>query len=204
MISLRPDAVPTGRPFAAIEQTADDLAVMERMLRRLRRHVATVAAQGSARRRDDRVRDPDDGGQHRIVIPNVARATRSRDLAAVGFFGQARMDVDHAPIVDLESALLEDMVGDGSPLVYHNVYWPGVGWGNVVLFADGITKDTWGRGDARHAAAIALAPLHYHSIRLHNGVVPGGLPGTEGIRLLRTKYLDFSEDPPWRAVRTIG
>ncbi len=201
MIHLAPDEVVPGRPFTAVELGALDLAIMGRMLARLRRHVRETLGPGSARR-DDRFTDASDGGIHRIVIPDsVALAARS-DLAVVGFFGQARMDVDHTPIVDLEGALTGDMAPGSGPLVYDNVFWPGEGWGNLVLFRDRAAKDAWG-GDPRHAQAVARAPLHYHSIRLHNGVLPGGLTGEDDIRLTHTKYFDLSATPAWRAVRAL-
>jgi len=176
---------------------------MDQMLVRLRRHVAEVVAPSRAASRDDRVTDPD-GSQLKIVMPYVRAALEPRDLVAVGFFGQARMDIDHAPIVGLEAALIADVSGDSGLLVYENLFWPGVGWGNLVLFDGWTSKDRWGRDDPRHVESIRRSPAHYHSIRLHNGVVPGGLPGDAGVRLVRTRYLDFSGDRPWRAIRELG
>jgi hypothetical protein len=40
-------------------------------------------------------------------------------------------------------------------------------------------------------------------VRLHNGVLPGGLWSSEEPRLVRTKYYDFSGPQPWRAVREV-
>ena len=88
--------------------------------------------------------DAGDQGTHRIVITDTRRARAPGDLVAVGFFGQARLDVDHRTIVDLESALIADMAAEATPLVYYNVHWPGVGWGNLVLFADEAAERGWG------------------------------------------------------------
>jgi hypothetical protein len=202
MIGLDAAARLPDRPFSDPDRTADDLAIMARMLTWLRRHVATTTATtgADATRRDDRVIDPD-GGQHRIVLPDPPRLLARHDLVVVGFFGQARADVDHTAIVDLEAALVASMAGPDSPLVYDNVYWPGSGWGNLVLFGDEAAKEAWGRADQRHADAIRRSPAHYHSIRLHNGVLPGGLMGDAPIRLVRTKYFDFATAPTWRAIR---
>jgi hypothetical protein len=191
------------RPFTAVELSVGDLRVMNQMLGRLRRHVAEVVRPSGDLRRDDRLTDPD-GSQLKIVMPDVHAALEPRDLVAVGFFGQARMDVDHAPIVGLEAALIADIGRESGPVVYQNLFWPGVGWGNLVLFDGWQSKDQWGREDPRHVEAIRRSPAHYHSIRLHNGVVPGGLPGVDGVRLVRTRYLDYSGERPWRAVRDLG
>jgi len=205
VITLSPSAVVPERPFTALEASAADLRVLDQMLVRLRRHVVEVVVPSGASSRDDRVTDPD-GSQLKFVMPDVAGALAPRDLIAVGFFGQARMAVDHAPIVDLEAALIADMGRGGEPglLVYQNLFWPGVGWGNLVLFDSWEAKDRWGRDDPRHIEAVRRSPAHYHSIRLHNGVVPGGLFGAGGVRLVRTRYLDYSGERPWRAVRELG
>jgi hypothetical protein len=204
MITLAPDAILPDRPFTALEHTLDDLRVMNQMLAALRRHVADVVIPSAATNRDDRFVDPDSGGHYKIAIPDATRVTDPGDLVAVGFFGQARMDMDHRPIVDLENALIADLAADPGIVVYENLFWPSVGWGNLVLFGDWDAKDRWGRIDPRHAEAIRRSPTHYHSIRLHNGLVEGGLPGESGVRLVRTRYLDYSGDRPWRAVRYAG
>jgi hypothetical protein len=203
VIHLGPGEVVAGRPFTALDHTTTDLRVMDWMLARLRRYMAEVVVPSEAGARDDRVIEPD-GSQLRLAIPDVTAALEPRDVVAVGFFGQARMSVDHSPIIDLESALVADVDRESGLLVYQNVFWPGVGWGNLVLFDGWAAKDRWGRDDPRHVESILRSPAHYHSIRLHNGVVPGGLPGDSGVRLVRTRYLDYDGERPWRAVRELG
>jgi hypothetical protein len=188
-----------GRPFTAPEATAADLATMDRMLRRLRGHIASLPAMEA--RRDDRFVDPVDGAHHTIIVTDVPSASTLAPLTAVGFFGQARQDVDHAPIVELEQRLIAGMAGAPGPLVYHNVWWPGEGWGNLVLFASLADESAWGRADPLHIESVRRSPGHYHSIRLHIGSVPGGLGAPGRIRLLRSKYLDYGENPAWRAIR---
>lgn len=217
-IELAPDAELPDRPFTAIGRTADDLATMTRMLARLRRFVAESAGEAgdagatgapgdpgapgdvAPDRRDDHVTDPEDGGIHHIVLPSVAAAREPGDMATVGFFGQARLDVDHAPIVELEHALIASMAPADGVIAYHNVFWPGVGWGNLVVFRDQASRSGWGH-DPRHGEAIRRSPAHYHSVRLHIGALPGGIAGAGAIELLRTRYLDMESEPVWRAVR---
>jgi hypothetical protein len=188
-----------GRPFTSPAASAADLATMDRMLRRLRGHIGSLPAMPA--RRDDRFVDPADGAHHTIIVTDVGAARSVAPLTVVGFFGQARQDVDHAPIVDLEQRLIADMAGPPGPLVYHNVWWPGEGWGNLVLFASPADEAAWGRADPLHVESVRRSPAHYHSIRLHIGVVDDGLAGVAGVRLLRTKYLDYGENPAWRATR---
>jgi hypothetical protein len=192
-------AEPTpGRNFAHADHGRRDLAVMNRMLGRLRLHIEQVGADRAAGSRCDLFTD--DEGEHLIVLPHPDLLPITGELTAVGFFGQARSNIDHTPILDLEDALIEDMPSHAGLAAYYNVHWPDTGWGNLVLFVDDGAKDGWGH-DQRHFDSIELSPRHYHSIRLHNGGLPGGLPGAGVIHLVRTKYLDF--DRPWRAVRRL-
>lgn len=193
------------RPFAALALTRDDLAVMERMLEQLRKHIETLPAvttQPAQRSRDDQFTDSDGQGIHRIVITDTARVREPGDLVVVGFFSQARLEVDPRPIVELENALITDMPRESSPLVYYNVHWPGVGWGNLVVFTDLAAERAWGH-DPRHHEAVGRSPAHDHSVRLHIGDLPGGIFGRGAIHLRRTRYFDFSGPEPWRADREI-
>jgi hypothetical protein len=60
-----------------------------------------------------------------------------------------------------------------------------------------------GRGQLGRAVLpdVGLSATHYHSIRLHHALAQGGLLRSGPIHIIRTRYLDFADDPPWRAVR---
>jgi hypothetical protein len=208
VIELASDEPVPDRPFAAASWTATDEAVLDRMWHRLRGHARTYAVGDVARRsragptrneRTDKLVDAD-GSVHTIVLPDLARALRSDDLFAVGFFGQARSGVDHTPIMELEAALIADMWRMDGLVAYYNAFYPEAGWGNLVLFADAATEAAWG-GDRRHVDAVRRSPDHYHSIRLHHAHAAGGVLGSGPIEITRTRYLDYGGDRPWRAVR---
>jgi hypothetical protein len=120
----------------------------------------------------------------------------------VGFFGQARQDVDHAPIIAIEQELLGRAAAFEGLLAYHNVRFADGAWGNLVLFADGLAPGHL-RDDERHLVAVGRTPLHYRSLRLHRALLATGALGGDDLELRRTAYYDFDEDPPWRAVRTV-
>ena len=205
MIQLGPQELVSGRPFAAPVWVRNDGAVLRRMWARLRRHVATLVTDPDGRRqpltghRVDRITDPD-ASIHTIVLPDVSRAVRDGDLFGVGFFGQARHGVDHTPIMGLEAALIADMPRTAGLVAYYNAYDQGAGWGNLVLFSDETAERAWG-GDPRHIEAVRRSTVHYHSIRLHHAQAAGGLLGLGPIDILRTRYIDYRDDPPWRAIR---
>ena len=204
MIELRSDERVAGRPFTGPDWTRKDEAVLRRMWMRLRRHVATLAddGPGALGARFDRVSDPD-ASVHTIVLPDLSRALRADDLFGVGFFGQARRRVDHTPIMDLEAALIADMPWTPGLVAYYNAYQPAAGWGNLVLFADEVAERGWG-DDPRHVDAVRRSATHYHSIRLHHARAVGGLRGTGPIDIIRTRYIDYRDDRPWRAIRERG
>jgi hypothetical protein len=189
---LAPDAPVPGRPFADPARSDDDLAALAAIRAALvRRH----AAGGGPGRWVDAA-----GAEHWLVAPDWDALASTRPAVAVGFFGQARADVDHAPIVDLEHDILARAASFAGLLAYCNVRFADGQWGNLVLFADaGGPGHVW--GDAVHADAIARTPRHYHSLRLHRASLAGGLLGEDGLRLERTSYYDFASDPVWRAVR---
>ena len=109
------------------------------------------------------------GGEvHRIAVPDWAALARDRSAVGVGFFGQARADVDHEPIVVMEDEIVERAASLDGLLAYHNALLEPGRWANLVVFASVSAVDAL-RGDAVHEAAIALTPVHYASLRLHRG-----------------------------------
>jgi hypothetical protein len=140
------------------------------------------------------------GSAHWLVVPDWERLAQAAPATAIGFFGQARLDVDHAPIVALEHELLAQAETIAGLLAYHNVRFADGQWGNLVVFAR--ADDPAGlRADIRHAQAVARTPRHYRSLRLHVGTLDTGALGEQEPRLARTLYLDFATRQAWRAVR---
>ena len=86
-------------------------------------------------------------------------------------------------------------------LAYHNVQLANAQWGNLVLFEED-TDTTLMRSETNHADAIRRAPAHYHSLRLHRGILSQTSISREEITVTTTLYLDFDVTPSWRAVRT--
>jgi hypothetical protein len=201
VIELASDERVAGRPFTAPDWTRKDEAVLRRMWSRLRGHVASIAAE-RPRDRLDRISDPD-ASVHTIVLPDIARSLRTQDLFGVGFFGQARRRVDHTPIMEIEAALIADMPTAPGLVAYYNAFHPAAGWGNLVLFADVATERSWG-DDSRHVDAVRRSATHYHSIRLHHARALGGLLGQGPIEIIRTRYIDYRDARPWRAIREWG
>jgi hypothetical protein len=140
------------------------------------------------------------GSAHWLVVPDWEQLAQVAPATAIGFFGQARLDVDHAPILALEHELLARAETIAGLLAYHNVRFADGQWGNLVVFAG--MDDPAGMGaNVRHAEAVARTPRHYRSLRLHVGTLETGALGEREPRLARTLYLDFATRQTWRAVR---
>jgi hypothetical protein len=163
-----------GREFTDPARTLDDLAALARLR-------ASLAA---------RVRS----GFELSVLASPG------PVFGVGFFGQAR-DVDHTPILNLERDLLARAPQFPGLLAYYNVRFATGQWGNLVLF---VSEDdpVRVRSDPTHLEALARTADHYRSVRLHRLRFPDGAVGQTAPALESTLLIDFTETPPWRAVRT--
>lgn len=193
VVALTSTARVTGRPFTDPEATQRDLTALAAIRRAQRDRVACAGGSGSWL--------DENGAAHWLVAPEQRRLLDPEPCLAIGFFGQARDDVDHAAIVSLEHAILERAEDIAGLLGYHNVRFQDGHWGNLVTFRDDADTVLL-RSEPHHADAIKRTPLHYRSLRLHRGALPDGPLGPREIELVSTLYLDFAVTPPWRAVRT--
>ena len=112
------------------------------------------------------------GESHWLVIPELSTLRRARPAYGIGFFGQVREHVDHAPILELEQDLLARADVFRGLLAYYNVQFANRQWGNLVLFA-GEDDPASLRSDPTHLDALARAAHHYRSVRLHRLRQPG-------------------------------
>jgi hypothetical protein len=193
---LAPDEIALERPFAAVEHTRADLEI----LRDMRRTIARRLREGTLPPPDAGPAREPDGSEHWLCVPHPRALADARPVAAVGFFGQAYSDVDHGPILDREHDIVARAAGFAGLLTYYNLRLAHARYGNLVLFDAAPSKGSV-TSDLVHSEAVALAPRHYRSLRLHHAELSDGVLGTCELELLRTRYLDFSADPVWNAVR---
>ena len=203
-MQLAPDEVVEGRPFTAPESTEQDAAVMRDMLALLRAR-ARGWLQSPPEGPGTLVRELDEAGCRTwIRVPDRQALLAADELTAVGFFGQAREDLDHARIHHLEERIVDTLELIAGVLSYFNLELPGNAasrrYGNLILCAAPDVPVRW-RAHALHRRAVELAPRHYHSARLHAGIVRSPLLGDAELVVLRTRYYDFDGEPAWLAVR---
>jgi hypothetical protein len=193
---LAPDEIALARPFAAVEHTRADLEILQEMRRTLARRLR----EGTLPPPDAGPARAPDGTEHWLCVPRPEALAGARPVAAVGFFGQTYSDVDHRPILDREHDIVARAAGFAGLLTYYNLRLADARYGNLVLFDTVPSKDHV-TADLVHSEAVALTPRHYRSLRLHHAELADGVLGACELALLRTRYLDFSGDPVWNAVR---
>jgi hypothetical protein len=191
----------SARPFTDPERTAADAAVMDQMLRRLRREARSwPRGQTSAE-----VLKHTHGCRDWLVVPSASALADARDATVVGFFGDLRPGMNHSAIYQLEADVVARL-GRYAPvglLAYYDAELAPALHGNLVLFGTGGVPPHWHR-DRVHAAAVASAPRHYRAVRLHRGMIRGALLGRGHLVIARTRYLDFTQQPAWHGLRRFG
>jgi hypothetical protein len=174
-----------GRPFTDPIHTMEDAAVMRDMLGRMRAlargWLTSRPQEPGALLRDERTW---------IRVPDRDALLAAGELTTVGFFGQARADVDHDPIHRLEEAIVDTLELVPGVLSYFNLGLSHGGYGNLILCDSPEVPVRW-HEHRIHVRAVELAPRHYHSARLHTGVVHSGLLGDADLAVVRTRHYDF-------------
>ena len=189
-------AIPTkldvidARPFTDPANTEHDAAVMRDMLGRIRAFArgwleSPPPGPGALVRETDAA-----GNRTWIRVTDLDALLAAGELTTVGFFGQTRADIDHDPIHRLEEAIVDTLELVPGVLSYFDLELPEGGYGNLILCDTPDAPARW-HEHRIHAQAVELAPHHYHSARLHNGVVHSPLLGDADLVVLRTRYYDF-------------
>lgn len=189
-----------GHEFARLAASRSDMPLMADMLARERSVVRSwVVENATGPRVSERA---DDDRRQLLVVPDSVALAGARDVTAVGFFGQLRAGIDHTILFDIEARLAETFADYAALglLSYYDLGAEHGRFGNLVLFSRADGPELWHANPA-HRQAVAVAPLHYESIRLHRGHISGPFLGAEALVVERTSYLDFRDERPWRATR---
>jgi len=135
VVQLARETLVDGRPFVAPANTEPDAVVMREMLARLRGSARSWLA-SSPPGPGALVRQLDAAGLRTwIRVPDRAALLAAPELTTIGFFGQPRDDVDHAPIHQLETAIVETLEEVPGVLSYFNLELAQRSFGNLILCA---------------------------------------------------------------------
>jgi hypothetical protein len=132
------------------------------------------------------------GGHVRVILNHVDRLQQASDLYIVGFFGQTRPGADRTAIDGMDITLQGEFSAYPAVLGYCTTRLEDGNFGNLVILDVDGARQHW-RESTHHQYAVAeLAPAYYASVRLHNGMLLGGLKAEPEIQLKRTKYYDYA------------
>ncbi|MBI1881472.1 MAG: hypothetical protein HYR94_25105 [Chloroflexi bacterium] len=196
------DLVPD-RPFTNPDHNVEDLAHLQHMAEKLR-HLLSWPEAIPAQPRPLVLHLEETGGRrHRIAIARPEELLSGDELAVVGFCGQKWPEADRAPLDAVDAELLDEFMLHPHLLSYSSLEVEDGNWRNLVLFGHPQGIGHWAISLKHTHAARELAPVYYKNIRLHNGVLPGGLILGNEIILTRTKYYDYQNQILWWAVREL-
>lgn len=169
-----------------------DLAALGRMLERLRQVVHKFGGAPkdlgpiSLSFRDGT------GRGHRVVLLRPDALALASDLTLVGFFGQRKKGVSSAPLYSFDSDLIDELGGHPDIVSYSSLDLSDDESGNLVLAANREALDRWQRSAKHGVVSKELAPRHYASVRIHTGILPGGVPSSHEPRIATTRALSFA------------
>jgi len=182
-----------------------DLLVLRYMAQKMRTHILSL---------DERVALPSityaaerRNRTHRMVVYKRQETLRGRGLTFVGFISGVQQQVSPATIQELhrvDRILVEELASNPGLLTYSSLEVCKGRWFNLVLLRDDTAHAYFKQNSTHRYAAHQLAMYYYAWIRLHNGVLPCGLPGyvslsgleeplCDEIVVRSTKYFTFPE-----------
>ena len=200
LVRLGYSEVVAGRPFTNPEGSQFDLTVLQYMAETLFRILTKPEVLPVKPRPLVRFLDERGGRLHRVALTKPELLLKPNDLAVVGFCGQKRPGVDRGPIDAVDDELIRELPDHTHILSYSTLELESGNSCNLVLFSDPHGISHWSSSD-KHALAVSMSPGYYTVIRLHNAYLPGGIVSNNRLILIRTKYIDYQEPTPWRAVR---
>ena len=201
-LTLAVDEHLDAHPFSHPEYRHEDLKALRKMAHQLvDTYDDPVLCDFVPRKKPICMSDP--RGRHfRIYYIRPDLLFSAKNLTVVGFFGQMRANADVRPLIKADKRFEDEFPNHPGLLSLSTVRLPGGDFANLVLFTDTESKDKWNFNPLHHETVNRISPPYYTSIRLNNGVLPKGLNDPNALALTRTRYLDFEEMPPWRALRT--
>lgn len=200
-IELAVDESPPAHPVADVGLYGGDVALLNYLLQDLR-VIVRQGRDGSTELTKYRTIDWDVHGlKRRTVICDPDWLLRPVEMQIVGFFGDRRDDVTADNLDATEMDVVSEFRLNPGILSYSSIELMGGQWANLVVHRRPTDRDDWRNSRVHIFAAEELAPAVYHSVRIHNGCLPGGPIGSGTVVIESTKYWDYDSNPPWTAKR---
>jgi len=130
---------------------------------------------------------------HRIAIYRPEELQQNSNLEFVGFIS-AKLKPGRPQVIKeiraVDKRLIVEFISTPGLLSYSSLELRDGRWCNLVLFSGSETKVHIRNSETHAYAAYQLSPRYYDWVRIHNGIMPGGLARNE-IVLQKTKYYQF-------------
>lgn len=201
-VRLEPGEVLDDRPFTDARWNEDDLYAMRHMTERLFDWLNEPKEfQEGPRPLHISLAAPN--GEHvRVILNHIEKLQETADLYVVGFFGQTRPEADRSGIDGMDITLQGEFGAFPAVLGYCTTRLKDGNFGNLVLLSVDEVRKQWRESTHHQYAVEELAPAYYASVRLHNGLMRGGVKAEPEILLKRTKYYDYANGP-WCGLREL-
>jgi hypothetical protein len=181
------------RSFPGVEKENLDLVILRYMAQRV--YVTLYLLDEPADQSQPLLYYSEEGRKytHRIAIYGPQELLLNSDLDFVGFVS-SKQKPGRAQVIKeiraVDKKLIVELISTPGLLSYSSLELRGGSWCNLVLFSGTGTKKHIRNSEMHTYAAYQLSPRYYEWVRLHNGIMPGGLARNELI-LKKTKYIQF-------------
>jgi len=202
MVELEADEQHEDHPCTALELIATDKDLLAYMLQDVRVLARQVCAGEVLLQRHETVHWQVHGLARRAVICDPGALAQPVERCIVGFFGERRPDAQQSVVDDIEVDLLFEFRSYPGILSYSSTELVDNYWANLVIHAEPSDSQDWRKSVVHQRAVAEISPRQYRSVRIHNGRLPGGVVGSEAIRIDRTKFWDYGAEGIWDAVRS--
>lgn len=200
---LAPEEKPDGHPCADPANYQSDHALLAYLLQDLRSLMRRCRKGEIAIEPHEVLSWEVHGLQRRVVMCDPRALLESPVVNVVGFFGDRRTNADVVCLDNVEVDLLAEFRNYPGIMSYSSVELVDHHWANLVVHAKPDDRQAW-RGSSVHKHAVeTIAPQVYHSVRIHNGCIRGGVTGVGHVEIETTKYWDYDVSPTWEAIRIL-
>ncbi len=201
---LSPGQSVKGRPFTSPTLYERDLQILGYMLEDVRGLMGELYEGAISIRPYEPLYWRVHGLGRRTVLCDPMRLGERRDICVVGFFGERLFGPDATALEKADAAVVLEFQHYPGILIYSSMELSDGNWGNLVLHTAPEDREAWRGGDTHARAVAELVPIHFRTVRIHNGTLSGGLAGGKAIRVERTKYWDYRSPRVWQAVRELS
>lgn len=200
---LGPNEQVPDHPVAATSHYWGDIALLNYLLQDLRALIRRHQKREIDLEPQQVLRWNVHGLSRRTVICDPLGLTGGQQVQVVGFFGERRANADLESIGADEIDLIDEFVRYPGILSYSSIELVDHYWANLVVHLDPQDREAWRSSEIHRQAVNDIAPGAYHAVRIHNGFIRDGVPGSTTVVIESTKYWDYDTDPVWHAIRVL-